>query len=254
MTEIVPISSSNIGGEEINTVDARKLHEALGVAKDFTDWVKAQIERARLAVNRDYVFFPQKGENSGRGRSSTEYHLTIDAAKHIAMMSGTEKGFKVRDYFIECERRAKDPMTALNDPAAMRGLLLTYTEKVLALEAEKAELEPKADAMDRLSTADGMVCVTDAAKLMQVRPQDLFAYLREHKWIYRRAGCQGNIAYQTRIQQGVLTHKVVTVEQADGSSKTLENLKVTPKGLTALAKAFGRPDPVMAKRQGTLLN
>jgi len=45
------------------------------------------------------------------------------------MMSGCDKGFEVRDYFIECERRAKNPLAALNDPAAMRSLLLTYTEK-----------------------------------------------------------------------------------------------------------------------------
>ena len=37
-----------------------------------------------------------------------------------------------------------DPMKALNDPAAMRALLLTYSEKVL-------ELQPKADGFDRIA-------------------------------------------------------------------------------------------------------
>ena len=36
-------------------------------------------------------------------------------------------------------------MELLNDPAAMRGLLLTYTEKVLALEEEKRQLTPKTE-------------------------------------------------------------------------------------------------------------
>jgi phage anti-repressor protein len=57
---------------------------------------------------RDYLL-TQKGERQNQGLSGQgriDYALTIDAAKHIAMMSGTEKGFEVRDYFIECERQA----------------------------------------------------------------------------------------------------------------------------------------------------
>ena len=69
-------------------MNARDLHAFLEVKKDFSDWIKKQIERARLLEGRDYIIFPQKGENTGRGRSSLEYHLTIEAAKHIAMMSG----------------------------------------------------------------------------------------------------------------------------------------------------------------------
>jgi hypothetical protein len=34
-----------------------------------------------------------------------EYRLILDGAKHIAMIANTDKGFEVRDYFIDCERR-----------------------------------------------------------------------------------------------------------------------------------------------------
>ena len=61
--------------------------------------MKAQIEPARLVENRDYVCFTQKGESNGRGgdRRSIQYYLTIDAGKHIEMMSGIDKRFEVRD-------------------------------------------------------------------------------------------------------------------------------------------------------------
>jgi prophage antirepressor-like protein len=39
------------------------------------------------------------------GRPRIDYHLTLQGAMHIAMISNTEKGFEVRDYFIECEER-----------------------------------------------------------------------------------------------------------------------------------------------------
>ena len=101
------------------------LHAFLEVKKDFSNWIKKQIERARLVEGRDYIIFAQKGENTGRGRSSLEYYLTIEAAKHIAMMSGCDKGFEVRNYFLECERIAKQPPVAidLDNPEFLRSAL-----------------------------------------------------------------------------------------------------------------------------------
>lgn len=97
-----------LGGVTVQTVDGRDLHGALGVRKDFTDWTKQQIARLRLAPDRDYrgEVLPLEGEKSGRGRPEARYWFTLDAAKHIAMMANTEKGFQVREYFLECERRA----------------------------------------------------------------------------------------------------------------------------------------------------
>ena len=72
---------SEIHGAVASAVNARDLHAFLEVKKDFSTWIKKQIERARLLENRDYVIFAQKGENTGRGRSSLDYHLAIEAAK-----------------------------------------------------------------------------------------------------------------------------------------------------------------------------
>lgn len=51
---------------------------------------------------RDFITFTQKGERKEgvRGASiSIEYHLSIDSAKHVAMMCGTDKGKDARLYF-----------------------------------------------------------------------------------------------------------------------------------------------------------
>jgi len=111
LANIINIGQDVIGGESIQTVNARQLHTGLGVKKDFSDWIKAQILRARLVEKRDYLASPLKGV--GGKFDSIEYHLTIESAKHIAMMSGTEKGFGVREYFLECERLAKQKTQAL---------------------------------------------------------------------------------------------------------------------------------------------
>lgn len=82
------IETSVIGTEPTNSVNARELHVNLGVRKDFSTWVKGQINNLNLEENIDYSKLPLKGEsNLGQGgdRRSIEYILTLDTAKHIAM-------------------------------------------------------------------------------------------------------------------------------------------------------------------------
>jgi len=127
----------------------------------------------------------------------------------------------------------------LSDPAAMRGLLLTYTEKVLALEATVSAQAPKCAAHDLIANADGLMNITVAAKNLQIHPHNkLFRYLSENLWIYRRTGSKNYLAYATKIQQGLLTHKVTTVKTGDGSERICEQVLVTPKGLAKLAGVF----------------
>ncbi|MCW2309740.1 phage antirepressor KilAC domain-containing protein [Rhodobium gokarnense] len=130
-----------------------------------------------------------------------------------------------------------DAMEALGNPNNLRSLLLTYTEKVLELEGTIAEQAPKVDALERLSNADGSLCITDAAKTLQVRPKDLFAFLRSHGWIYSRPGTS-DIAYQSKLAQGLLEHKTTTVYRSDGSEKVTTQVRVTAKGLARLAQEF----------------
>ena len=179
------------------------------------------------------------------GRVDRSFKMTRDGFSLLAMGFTGAKALKWKLRYIDAfnamdaelrSRPAVDPMAVLNDPAAMRGLLLTYTEKVMALEGEVAVLGPKADALDRIATADGSLCVTDAAKTLQMRPSDLFSYLRSHGWLYRRPGTSHDIGYQSKLIAGLLEHKVTTVLRADGSEKVTEQVRITPKGLTHLAK------------------
>jgi prophage antirepressor-like protein len=135
-----------------------------------------------------------------------------------------------------------DPMQVLNDPASMRNLLLTYTEKVLVLEETVREQAPKVAALDRIATADGSMCVTSAAKHLQVRPKDLFAHLAQQLWIYRRTGNKSYLGYQARIQQGLIEHKITTAVTGDGAERIYEQVRITPKGLTRLASELGKEE------------
>ncbi len=130
-------------------------------------------------------------------------------------------------------------MQALSDPNILRGLLLGYSEKMVELEQKVEVMQPTIDAFDRIATADGSLCLTDAAKTLQQEPHKFNKWLNLNDWIYKRTGSKHWVGYQEKIKAGYLEHKVRDIQMPDGSSKITEQVRVTPKGLTRLSKLLG---------------
>ncbi|UBX28517.1 antA/AntB antirepressor family protein [Arsenophonus apicola] len=235
MQNLINIETKNINGELIQTVNARDLHSFLEIKNHFKDWIKDRIEKYGFIENEDFVTFAEK---TAKGRPSIEYAISINMAKELSMVERNEKGKQARQYFIECERKALEavnPVEILNNPSAMRGLLLNYTEKVIALEHKIDEMKPQVEALKRISYSEGSLCITDAAKSLQMKPKALFSWLQGHDWIYRRVGGKSLVGYQDKIKQDLIEHKVTVVARNDGSEKLTEQVRITPKGLGKLS-------------------
>ena len=93
-------------GENGQIVNARELHEFLESKQDFTDWIKGRIGKYGFIEDEDFTII--LGKSTG-GRPSTDYMLTINTGKEIAMVENNEQGRKVRKYFIEVESRSRKP-------------------------------------------------------------------------------------------------------------------------------------------------
>lgn len=117
MEELVPVYTTDTG---IKIVNARELHAVLGVKKKFADWIKQNL--------RGYIIsdeIPQEGnlecdcftfQVDGLGnKKKTEYAITLDCAKELAMMSRCEKGRDIRKYFIEIEKSFVQMVDTLNN-------------------------------------------------------------------------------------------------------------------------------------------
>jgi anti-repressor protein len=83
-------------------VDARALHSALGVGRDFSTWIKDRLDDCDAIEGRGFEvvvvgdFSPDLGKSPAPGRPPTDYRLTVPLAKEIAMLerTGTSKGCK----------------------------------------------------------------------------------------------------------------------------------------------------------------
>lgn len=118
MNEIITISQTMINNTEVNSVNARDLHEVLESDTKFSDWIKRRLDETDAILNADYIIVSQKRETiTEYGKKAsiiTEYILTTDIAKEIAMMERNEKGKQVRRYFIEVEKAYKRDKVAVS--------------------------------------------------------------------------------------------------------------------------------------------
>ena len=233
--KLINIQSSLFNNESVQTVNARELHEFLESGVRFNDWIRKRISEYSFRENVDFIRFelPAGVKMAGNGggisgitntqknvalqsigyksngqQGRIEYAISLDMAKELSMVERNKKGKEARQYFIACEKKAKQLSIPQSLPEALR------------LAADLAEqnkvLLPKANALDRLVDADGAMNLTNSAKHLQMRPCDLTKALSLNKWIYRRVGGKSWVAYQDKLQQGLLIHKVATVYREDG--------------------------------------
>jgi phage anti-repressor protein len=117
MSGLININQRKFGEQPIETVSARELHRFLEVGKDFSTWIKERIQQYGFVEGVDYVVAqtlssPNPVSSKSRRQRVIEYHLSLDMAKELAMVERNEKGKQARQYFIECERQAKELQVA----------------------------------------------------------------------------------------------------------------------------------------------
>lgn len=108
--QLIPVFNGALADQQQQLCDARDLHQFLNVGRDFSTWVKERIEQYGFLEGEDYS--PVLGNRSDGlpGKPRTEYHLTLDTAKKLAMVENNEQGRQVRRYFIAMEREARESL------------------------------------------------------------------------------------------------------------------------------------------------
>ncbi len=101
--DIIPVYTTD-AGEKV--VIGRELHERLKIGKDYSTWFK---DICGYGFTEGKEFSPISGETSEQGgRPRIEHILTLDMAKHIAMIQRTPQGKEIRDKLISLETRVQE--------------------------------------------------------------------------------------------------------------------------------------------------
>lgn len=221
---VIPLTEN----DGVQAVMGRELHKFLEVTTRYNDWINRLIEKYGFIAGQD--FYSKMSKSPNGGRPSEDHILTMDMAKELSMVQNNERGRQARQYFIECERKAKHP--TINGAELTRMELIQIamnaeTER-LQLEAKNKELEPKADAYDEFIDATGKYNIGTVAKMFGKGQNWLFRELRNSGVLISK-GAMRNTPYQQYMHHFEV--KAHSFERSNGSQGVSYTTYVQPSGI-----------------------
>ena len=105
MKNLPKVTPTDINGSDTNSVNARELYAHLDLAQgQFQRWInKNLVKNDFFTEDKDYIGVRLIVE----GNDVADYIITLDVAKHLSMMAKTKVAHKLRDYFINVEKKSK---------------------------------------------------------------------------------------------------------------------------------------------------
>ena len=197
-------------------ISARQLHKTLEVKKRFSAWLEQNIKT--FVEGYDFTSVPGgtpvKGGN-GSTQYLDDYALSLDTAKHLAMMSKTDKGKEVRQYFIQVEKDFNSP------EKIMARALLMADKKIKLLESQNEnlliELEEATKNADYLSL---ILQTKDSLTITQIA-QDYGMSARKMNQLLKRERIQRTVngqwvLYAKYLAKGYATSRTFDYVGKDG--------------------------------------
>ena len=161
------------------TVSARDLYKALEISSRFSRWFDTNKEL--FIEGEDYNKCTSSTVvNNGAIRELEDYKISVLMAKHLALMSRTEKGKIIRNYLIDLEK-------AWNTPEQVMARALKLADKTIKnLEMTIEEQRPLVDFANKVSDSSNVIDMGKMAKLLKdehinIGRNRLFDWLRKKR-------------------------------------------------------------------------
>jgi anti-repressor protein len=215
---------------EKETVSARELYGTLGIEKRFSAWFETNSQG--FVEGEDFTSVPTSTVvNNGAERVLDDYQLTMDMAKHICLMSRSEKGKECRQYLIDLEK-------AWNTPEQIMARALKVADHTITgLKAQIETLKPKADFFDAVADSKTAISMNEVAKVLNVKGygrNNLFEYLRNEGILDRY-----NVPYQRYVDNGWF--RVIEQHyQKNGEPVVTTKTLVYQKGVDAISRKLAK--------------
>lgn len=230
MNELITINYEN----DAPTVSARDLHEKLNIEKRFSAWFETNSQE--FIEGEDYTsVLSGTVVNNGAHRDLQDYEVSVDMAKHICLMSRTEKGKQCRQYLIDLEKAWNTPEQVYARALKMADREIEKLKANTNLLLQDVErMKPKEVFADAVSASHTSVLIGYLAKILKQNGCDtgqkrLFEQLRKEGYLIKN-GASRNLPTQKSMEMGLLEVKETAITNPDGSVRVTKTTKVTGKG------------------------
>ena len=142
--DVIPVYDTDTGEK---VVLGRELHERLKIKTVYADWFKRMCEYG-FVEDADYFLVSQKCEtNNPRNPYTTriDHIMTLDMAKHIAMIQRTPQGMEIRQKLIDLEKNVQ-----VNQFAGLSKEL----QAILVIDQRTMKQEQRISALENTMTID----------------------------------------------------------------------------------------------------
>ncbi len=225
------------------TVSARDLHEALEIRERFSLWFSRYADVFEKGTDYQSVGKPTV-VNNGAKRVLDDFLLSTDMAKHISMMTKTEKGKIMRQYFIDLEKAWNTPEQVMARALKLADRTIdTLKEENKKLIEDNERMKPKVIFADAVETSHTSILIGDLAKLLRQNGVDigakrLFEYLRNHGYLIKRKGSDWNMPTQKSMNMGLFEIKESTHIDGNGCNIVTRTPKATGKAQIYFVNKF----------------
>ncbi len=225
------------------TVSARDLHEALEIRERFSLWFSRYVDVFEKGTDYQSVGKPTV-VNNGAKRVLDDFLLSTDMAKHISMMTKTEKGKIMRQYFIDLEKAWNTPEQVMARALKLADRTIdTLKEDNKKLIDENERMKPKEIFADAVKASTSSILIGDLAKLLRQNGVDigqkrLFEYLRNHGYLIKRKGSDWNMPTQKSMNMGLFEIKESTHIDGNGCNIVTRTPKATGKAQIYFVNKF----------------
>lgn len=228
---------------DMQTVSARDLYEKLGISRRFSVWFETNSQGFVEGEDFNAAYLKVQGNQYGGEKEIQDYNLTVDMAKHLCLMSRTEKGKQCRQYLIDLEK-------AWNTPEQVMARALKIANRTIdSLRADNMKLlednermKPKEIFADAVSASHTSILIGDLARLIcqngyKIGQKRLFEWMRDRGYLIK-SGNSRNMPLQRFVEQGLFEIKESNVQNPDGSVRITRTTKVTGKGQVYFVNKF----------------
>lgn len=239
---VIPLTN-NDGAQ---AVMGRDLHKFLEIETPYNKWFPRMVEYGFVAGQDFTDKNVREQDKLGRSREVMNHIVSLDMAKEISMIQRTDKGKQARQYFIECERLAREAhatsienaksVVAQMTRSEILQIALNAEEERLALEAKNKELTPKAEAYDDFMDATGKYNIGTVAKMFGRGQNWLFRELRNAGVLISK-GAMRNTPYQQYMHHFEV--KAHSFERSNGVQGVSYTTYVQPSGIQFIRRKLG---------------